>query len=93
MKFVTVRDLRTKPATIWKNLEEERELIITNNGKPIALLTPLSDENMEESLRASRKARAGEALRKMRKQAAATGAARMTMEEIVDEVRAYRKDK
>ncbi|HNU92034.1 MAG TPA: type II toxin-antitoxin system Phd/YefM family antitoxin [Spirochaetota bacterium] len=91
MKFVTVRDLRTKPATIWKNLEEERELIITNNGKPIALLTPLSDENLEESVRANRRARAAEALRKMRKQAAATGVARMTIDEIVDEVRAYRR--
>ncbi|MBN1534486.1 MAG: type II toxin-antitoxin system Phd/YefM family antitoxin [Spirochaetes bacterium] len=93
MKFITVRDLRTKPATIWKDLKKESELVITNNGKPIALLTPLSDENLEESLRASRRARAGEALRAIRKKAEATGAARMTMEEIVVEVRAHRRGK
>ena len=93
MKFITVRDIRTKPAAIWKELKKESELVITNNGKPIALLTPLSDENLEETLRASRKARAGEALRSIRKKAAASGAARLSMGEIVEEVRAHRKVK
>ena len=93
MKFVTVRDLRTKPASIWKDLKKESELVITNNGKPIALLTPLTDENLEETLRASRKARAGEALRSIRKQAASSGSSNLTMEEIVEEVRAHRKGK
>ena len=50
MKFITVRDLRTSPAQVWKDLPEEQEMVITNNGKPIALLTPISDRNLEETL-------------------------------------------
>ncbi len=65
MKFVTVRDFRTKPAQIWKDLPIEQEMVITNNGKPIALLTPLSDENLEDTLKSVRRARAINAVKNM----------------------------
>ena len=58
MRFVTVRDFRTSPGKIWKLLPVEQEMVITNNGKPIALLTPLSDENLENTVKAVRTARA-----------------------------------
>jgi hypothetical protein len=41
MKFVSVRDFRASSANIWKTLPEEQEMVIANNGKPIALLTPI----------------------------------------------------
>jgi len=41
MKFVTVRDLRLKAAKVWKQLQKEKEMVITSNGKPIALLMKL----------------------------------------------------
>ena len=66
MKFVTVRDFRTKPAQIWKDLPIEQEMVITNNGKPIALLTPLSDENLEDTLKSVRRARAINAVKNMK---------------------------
>ncbi|MFK5927001.1 MAG: type II toxin-antitoxin system Phd/YefM family antitoxin [Desulfuromusa sp.] len=65
MKFITVRDIRTTPAQIWKQLPEEQEMVITNNGKPIALLTPLSDVNLEETLKTLRTARAISAVKQM----------------------------
>ncbi|HOV13903.1 MAG TPA: type II toxin-antitoxin system Phd/YefM family antitoxin [Spirochaetota bacterium] len=58
MEFITVRDFRTKPAQIWKDLALKQELVITNNGKPIALLTPLSDANLEDTIKSIRKVRA-----------------------------------
>ncbi len=54
MKFVTVRDIRTTPAKIWKSLPEEQELILTNNGKPIALITPIGENDLEQTLSAVR---------------------------------------
>jgi len=65
MKFITVRDLRTTPAKIWKDLPEEHEMVITNNGKPIALLTPLNGSDIEDTLSSIRKARASVAISKM----------------------------
>lgn len=93
MKFITVRDLRTTPAQIWKQLPREQEIVITNNGKPIALLTPLNDADMEGTVTAVRRARAVAALEKARSSALKSGVSRMTMDQVNDEIRAYRKSK
>tara|TARA_B100000614_G_scaffold229146_1_gene221361 strand:+ start:179 stop:460 length:282 start_codon:yes stop_codon:yes gene_type:complete len=90
MKFVTVRDFRTSPAAIWKQLPEEGELVITNNGKPIALLTPVSDQNLEESLKSIRAARAASAVRTMQQLSARNGNAALTAEDIASEIESTR---
>ena len=62
MKFLSVRDLRSKSAQIWKELPGEREMVVTSNGHPIAILSAITEENLEESLVAFRQARAVEAV-------------------------------
>ena len=93
MRFITVRDLRTTPAQVWKALPEEQEIVITNNGKPIALLTPLTDTDLEDTLASVRRARAINAVKKMQAAAVEAGLSDMTMDEIDEEIRAYRKSK
>ena len=93
MKFITVRDIRTSPATIWKQLPEEQEMVITNNGKPIALLTPLTGETLEETVSAVRRARAVNAVRTMRRTAEERGLSSMTDEEIQAEIDASRRER
>ena len=93
MKFVTVRDFRTSSAKIWKTLPREREMVITNNGKPIALLTPLSDRNLEETLSAVRRARAINAVRMIQRDSIKNGTNKMTLEEINEEIRKTRKER
>ena len=51
MKFVTVRDLRNKSAQIRQYLSKEKEIVLTSNGKPFAIMTSASEENLEKSLR------------------------------------------
>lgn len=92
MKFVTVRDLRTTPAQVWKSLPEEQELILTNNGKPIALITPLGESDLEETLSAVRKARAQTAIQQMQLASIQNGLSQMSIEDIEAEVSASRKD-
>jgi len=82
MKFITVRDFRTSPSVIWKKLTSERELIITNNGKPIALLTPLDDETLEDTVSAVRSAKAIYAMKKMQEISVSLGNDKMTLKEI-----------
>lgn len=91
MQFITVRDLRTKPAEIWKKLPEAREMIITNNGKPIALLTPISDTTLEETLFSARKAGAIQAMKKMQEISLGNGNSKISDEEIQKEIDASRK--
>ena len=93
MKFITVRDIRTSPAEIWKQLPEEQEMVITNNGRPIALLTPLSDETLEETLSAVRRARAVNAVHQMRRLARERGLDEMSEEDIQAEIDATRRER
>ena len=86
MKFITVRDLRTSPAQIWKQLPQEQEMVITNNGKPIALLTPLSDIDLEDNLSVVRRARAIIAVSKMQRISSQENTALLSQEEINREI-------
>jgi antitoxin (DNA-binding transcriptional repressor) of toxin-antitoxin stability system len=93
MQFITVRDFRNSSAKIWKNLPKEREMVITNNGRPIALLTPLTDRNLEETLSAIRRANAIEAVRQMQETSVKLGNDKMTLEEINREIALARKER
>lgn len=91
MKFLSVRDLRGKSAQIWKDLPEEREMVITSNGRPIAILAAISESNLEESLTAFRQARSVEAVAALQRRSADQGKDRITMDEIDVEIKAVRK--
>ncbi|MFP4443272.1 MAG: type II toxin-antitoxin system Phd/YefM family antitoxin [Spirochaetia bacterium] len=91
MKFITVRDLRTSPAQIWKDLPVEQEMVITNNGKPIALLTPVSDTNLEETLSTIRRSRAINAVKSLQQISVKNKNYELSNEEIEAEIKAARK--
>ena len=93
MKFITVRDLRTSPAKVWKRLVEEKEMVITNNGRPIALLTPINDQNFEDTIKAMRKSRVANAIKSMQLNSVKTGKNRLTKEEIENEIKQARQDR
>ena len=91
MLFISVRDLRGKSAEIWKRLKQTRELVITSNGKPIAILSPTSEETLEESLNAIRTARAIEAVEALQTQSVKMGRDKMTLKEINREIETVRR--
>ena len=88
MKFVSVRDLRLKPGELWKHLERERELIITSNGKPIALLTGIDEDSMESTLTTLRRTRATLAMEQMQRTSLGLGLDKLSDEEIEAKVKA-----
>lgn len=90
MNFYTVRDLRTTPKSIWDNLSADGEVIITNNGKPTALMIDITDGSFEETLKAVRQAKAMIAFNSMRQKAAQSGY--MSEEEIEAEISAARQE-
>jgi antitoxin (DNA-binding transcriptional repressor) of toxin-antitoxin stability system len=90
MKFITVRDLRTKTAQIWKQLPVEQEMVVTSNGRPIALLTPMGEDNLEDSLRAIRRARAAVAVDRMQQESMKTGRNLLSAEDIDEEIQKVR---
>ena len=90
MKFIAVRDFRTRSSKIWQELAEEKELVITSNGKPIAILSAVSEDNLEESLDAFRRARAIRAAAEIQKQSVVQGTDQLTLQEIEGEIQAVR---
>jgi len=90
MKFISVRDLRGKSAEIWKDLPTEREVVVTSNGRPIAILSTVNESNVEESLSAIRQARVAQAVMSLQHRSVEQGTDRITMEEIDTEIKAIR---
>ena len=91
MRFVSVRELRGKSAAIWKELAQEQEMVITSNGKPIALLAATSEELLEELLAALRSTRALAAVNAMQQASIKAGTDRLSAADIEAEIKAVRK--
>ena len=93
MRFVSVRELRARSAAVWKTLAQEKELVVTSNGKPIALLSATSEERLEESLDAVRRARAQAAVAAIQDASHQSGTHRMSLGEINAEIDAVRRNR
>ncbi|MDY0087513.1 MAG: type II toxin-antitoxin system Phd/YefM family antitoxin [Coriobacteriia bacterium] len=91
MKFVSVRDLRGKSADIWRELPDEREMVITNNGRPVAILAAVNESNLEDSLAAFRQARAVDAVAALQRRSAARDGDAFSADDIEAEIAAVRR--
>jgi antitoxin (DNA-binding transcriptional repressor) of toxin-antitoxin stability system len=90
MKFVSVRDLRGKSGQVWKELPEEREMVITSNGRPVAILAAINESNFEESLSAFRQARSIEAVASLQQSSVEQGTDKISAPDIEAEIKAVR---
>jgi antitoxin (DNA-binding transcriptional repressor) of toxin-antitoxin stability system len=91
MKFVSVRDLRGKSADIWRDLPGEREMVITSNGRPVAILAAVNESNLEESLAAFRQNRAIDAVAALQRRSVSRGVDALTADDIEVEIAAVRE--
>ena len=66
-------------------------MIITSNGRPVAILAAINETNLEESLKAFRQARAVEAVASLQRRSVDQGTDRITMDEIDAEIQSVRK--
>jgi len=93
MQYYSVRELRANTGAIWGNLAESGELVITNNGKPAALMLDISGASgadLEETLAMVRQARVMRALNDIRLASVENGLDTLSGEEIEAEIRAAR---
>jgi len=73
MKFVSSRELRINPGSVWKRLREEKDLVVTANGKPVGVLTFADEDRLEEVLAVLRRGRAQAAVADLRRIAVERG--------------------
>lgn len=90
MKFVSVRDLRLTPGKVWELAKEEKRIVLTANSRPVAILTGVDENSLEEELDALERAHALIALDRIHQESVARGTDRISEEEIQIEVDAVR---
>ena len=88
MRFILIRDLQ--PSKVWEQLADEREIVITAEGKPIAILSSVSDDSWEETLAAFRRVRTIQAVDELQKQSVENGLDKMGLKEVNREIQAVR---
>ena len=87
MKFLTVRDFVVNQKKTRQTISKE-QAIITYNGKPIALLNPLNEDNFENVVREQSSQWAVQAMKNMQKTAMKHG---ITEKDVEKEIKAVRK--
>jgi len=90
MDFVSVREFRVSSRNIWQKLSRDGKMVITNNGKPTALLLDLSNEDLEETILTLQQVRAMRLFNRMRTEAERRGF--LSKKEIEAEIKAARDD-
>ena len=91
MKFLSIRDLRMKSAQVWHELSVEKEMVITNNGRPVAVITAVDESSVESSLAAWRQVRATQAVVSIQKESMNKGNDKISMEQIDSEIKEARR--
>jgi PHD/YefM family antitoxin component YafN of YafNO toxin-antitoxin module len=89
MKFLSTRELRNRPGYVRKLVQKE-DLVLTANGKPIAMMLGVKDDDLEETAHVIRQAKAQRALFRIRREAARRGLDKLSPEAIDAEIRAVR---
>ena len=93
MEFVTIRDLRLRPAEVWNKLRQQHEIVLTSNGRPVAVMADVREDNVEETLAALRRARAQAAVSRLRQAAAVEGRDQISEAEIEAEIAQARQER
>lgn len=94
MRFIAVKDLKT-PRLLRQRLQKEQTVLLTNNGKPMAIMLNVNnDEDPEVVLKAVREARSRMALQQIWKAARDKGSSRLNPDDInllIDKTRKARR--
>lgn len=87
MNYIGVSDLK-KSKNVWEMLAREKELVLTRDGRPSALIVEISPEGLEASVAAIRRALFSDAVSSVRRQVAAEP---LTESDISEEIEHTRK--
>jgi hypothetical protein len=90
MNYIGVSDLK-KSKNVWGMLAREKELVLTRDGRPSALIVEISPEGLEESVAAIRRALFSQAVSNVRRRVAANPPSEKEIEEEIQAVRKARR--
>jgi len=91
MQFLTIRELSKSPSETLTRLSKDGKAVLTNNGKPQALLFKIDGNSLENTLTILQKLEFLQNLTAMRLTSMKNGNSGMTLDEINAEINAARK--
>ncbi len=91
MSTITVSDLKKRPASRWRKSAKNRELVVTSQGQPVAVLLPIDAASLEQTLATLRSLRSLQAQAALQRAAEENGAAALTMADVDAEITAARR--
>ena len=93
MQFLTIRELSKSPKETMAKLTDDGKAVLTNNGKPQALLFKIDGNSFEKTLSMLQKLEFMQNLTEMRLTSAESGGSQMTLSEINAEIKAARQNR
>lgn len=91
MQSITIEQLHENTGDILQQLAGNGEIVVTDCGRPVAILSDVFENDVDKSLAALRRARAIAALKSAQESARKAGLDQMSLEEINEEIRAARE--
>ena len=92
MKFATLRDLRNSPGDLLDQCQQD-EVVITQHGRPAAILIRVAPDDVEATVRSLREARFLRTLAQAHEEARLAGTDQLTDAEIDAEIDAVRRER
>jgi len=93
LKFLSYRELRTSTSKIKEALTADGKIVVTNNGKPEALMLQVDETNFEETLSLLNQLKLTRAINNLQQSAQNNGVAEMSLDDINAEIAQTRKEK
>jgi antitoxin (DNA-binding transcriptional repressor) of toxin-antitoxin stability system len=93
MSSISVDDLKKKPASQWLKYASKSDLVITSQGRPVAVLLPTDAQSLKTTLSMLRSVRALQAQTALQKDASENGTDELTMAEIDAEIASARRSR
>lgn len=91
VKLIAIQDLK-RPRQFKERLRAEKELLLTSDGRPVAVLVNVdASEDPEAVIQSIRDSRSRLALSRVREAAARSGSSGMSLAEINQEIAAVRQ--
>ena len=93
LSFVSFRELRTSTRRINDMLSNDGKIIVTNKGKPAAIMLQVNETTLEDTLAMINQIRLSKVVNNMRLSAINNNTSEMSIEEINAEIKQSRLEK
>jgi prevent-host-death family protein len=90
---ISIDDLKQQPVGQWLRSVDKGDLVVTSQGRPVAVLLPIGADSLESTLSVLRSVRAAQSLSALQQAAAANGTCDLSTEDIDAEIAAARQSR